>query len=29
MSEKQQASVWRDLIEPGWREREALQAVAA
>lgn len=23
MSEKPQASVWRDLIEPGWREREA------
>lgn len=22
MAEKQQASVWRDLIEPGWRERE-------
>jgi hypothetical protein len=23
MTEKQQASLWRDLIEPGWREREA------
>ena len=23
MTEKRQASVWRDLIEPGWREREA------
>jgi len=23
VAEKQQASVWRDLIEPGWREREA------
>lgn len=22
MAEKQQASVWRDLVEPGWRERE-------
>jgi hypothetical protein len=21
--QKQQASVWRDLVEPGWREREA------
>lgn len=26
MSEKKQASVWRDLIEPGWREREAERA---
>lgn len=23
MPDKQQASVWRDIIEPGWREREA------
>ena len=25
MSEKQQSAVWRDLFDPGWREREAEQ----
>ena len=26
MTEKQQATVWRDIYEPGWREREAEHA---
>ena len=26
MAEKHQSSMWRDLFEPGWREREAQSA---